>query len=271
MTPIVLYRNCQEFHYGDVSIEENSIKKFFPLVNYRSQIPDNSLVIGRYSVLPFYKELEDELALKNSKLVNSYSQHNYIADICNWYEDIKEFTPVTFTTWGHINEGKWVVKGKTSSRKHNWNTHMFADGREQLLNVVKNLLDDPLISKDGLVVREYIPLKRIDTGINGLPITKEWRTFFYKDSFLAGSYYWSNFSDEFKKDNPEEIPADVVDFATKVAKIVSEHTNFFVLDIAEKESGGYVCIEINDGQMSGLSDVKPDFLYGKLKKAMERV
>ena len=35
------------------------------------------------------EELEKELATKGSRLVNSYQQHNYIADITNYYEDLK--------------------------------------------------------------------------------------------------------------------------------------------------------------------------------------
>jgi hypothetical protein len=147
--------------------------------------------------MPFYKELQDELKLKNSRLINSYSEHLYIADIMNWYEDVKEFTPKTYTTWGHITGGKWVVKGKTYSRKHHWNSKMFADGKEELLRITRELLDDPMISENGLVVREYVPLKRIDTAPNGLPIVKEWRMFFYRENYLCGGYYWSSHFEEY--------------------------------------------------------------------------
>jgi len=50
-------------------------------VPQRSKVPNGSIAIARYSVLPFYKELEADLAERGSKLINSYPQHQYVADI----------------------------------------------------------------------------------------------------------------------------------------------------------------------------------------------
>lgn len=270
LNPCVLYRKDKSFGDNDSqAVEISAIYKNFPVFQYRSQIPNDSLVIGRYSVMPFYKELQDELKLKNSRLINSYSEHLYIADIMNWYEDVKEFTPKTYTTWGHITGGKWVVKGKTYSRKHHWNSKMFADGKEELLRITRELLDDPMISENGLVVREYVPLKRIDTAPNGLPIVKEWRMFFFKENYLCGGYYWSSHFEEYCEKYGPDVPNEAIEFAKKVAKIVAEKTNFFVLDVAEKENGEFILIEINDGQMSGLSCCNPEELYLNLKKQLD--
>lgn len=266
MRPVILIRDSSEF--GETNQEIESAERFFPgrVFKYRSEVPKNCLVFGRYAVLPFYRELESELMLKNSALVNSYNQHRYIADIRNWYEDVKEFTPKTFTQWGGLTEGSWVVKGATSSRKHNWNTHMFASGRENLLKVIRLLMDDLTISQDGLVVREYVPLKKVCDGINGLPIVKEWRMFFYGENYIAGSYYWSTHLEEYTEAHGAGVPNEVIEYAKRIAKIVAEKTNFFVLDVAEKEDGGFILIEINDGQMSGLSCIEPDEFYGNLSK-----
>lgn len=269
--PSILIRDSSEF--GEVNLEFQIASNCFHqrVFKFRSEIPENSLVVGRYSVLPFYRELEEELKLKNSALINSYSQHRYIADITQWYIDLKKFTPKTYTEWGDLNVGSWIVKGKTSSRKHQWKTHMFAQGRDELLRVIRTLMDDSVISQDGLVVREYIPLKKICDGLNGLPIVKEWRLFFLGENYLAGGYYWSTHFEEYVERFGVDVPNDVVDFAKSIAKIVSQKTNFFVLDIAEKEDGGYILVEINDGQMSGLSCVEPYELYKELASSLKLV
>ena len=57
-------------------------------------------------------------------------------------------------------------------------------------------------------------------------------------------------------------------FADKVAAIASENADFFVLDIAEKEDGGWILIEVNDGQQSGLSENDPDVLFSNLAKSL---
>lgn len=247
--------------------EENEFsiaQKYFDCYEFRSVIPENSLVIGRFSVLPFYKELEAELKFKNSYLINSYQQHSYIADILQWCEDLKDYTPKTYNQWGNLKDGKWVVKGKTNSRKQRWNTHMFAEDRESLLKVIKNLYDDVFIAEQGIVVRDYVPLVKLDEDFNGMPISKEWRCFCYKDKLLCSGFYWASFPDA----DPGPLPQEGVNFLQKIMPIVGEKANFYVIDIAEKEEGGYIVVELNDGCMSGLSTIDPENLYSELKKTL---
>lgn len=262
--PVILFRNdCEAF--GSSTNDEFLIaKKYFDVKEYRSDVPNGSLVIGRYSVLPYYRELEKELERHGSFMMTSYDSHRYIADIMNYYEDIKDFTPKTYTEWYDIPEGSYVVKGKTNSRKHEWNTKMFAPNKKALIETVRRLLDDSFIGEQGLVVREYVPLKQFDVGINGLPITNEWRMFFCGTNLLASGYYWSNF-DEYAGTIDEKM----IDFAKSVAKIVSEHITLFVIDVAEKADGGYIVIELNDFQMSGLSMCNTDELYKNLSAHFE--
>ena len=265
MKPVILFRESFDVDAQEVKEELAIAKKHFSVFGCRNSIPEDSLVIGRYSVLPYYQELEMDLECKGSRLINSYEQHDYLADITQYYEDIKGYTPKTFTQWAHINGGKWIVKGKTNSRKFRWNTHMFADGREALLKVIRTLMDDEFISEQGLIVREYEPLKKVDEGLYGLPISKEWRCFFYKDTLLVSGFYWSSHAENFC----EDLPPDGKEFAEKVAAIISKKVDFFVMDVAEREDGGYIVIELNDGQMSGLSMCDPNTLYGNLARVVK--
>lgn len=259
----ILFRN-NYYPNGDLETgEEFQIaKKYFPVYEYRSEVPKDSLVIGRYSVLPFFEELTKELPLKNSELINSHRQHRYIADITGWCDDLAEFTPKTYTQWGDLKEGVWVVKGRTNSRKFRWNTHMYAEGRTALLRVISNLYTDQMIADQGIVVRDYVPLLKLGEGINGLPISAEWRCFCYKDNILATGFYWSNFEEL----SPGNLPQEGINFLKKVTTIVSKKVNFYVVDIALKENKKYMVVELNDGQQSGLSCVNPDEMYGNLAK-----
>ena len=262
MNASVLFRKNIDDFGSEFQDEFNECQKHFKTFESRVSIPINSMVIGRYSVLPYYQELEKDLNLRGSILINNYKQHRYIADIMNYYEDLKDFTPKTYTEWFNIPEGQYIVKGKTNSRKHSWNTHMFAKDKKDLQLVIRRLFDDTFISNQGLVVREYIPLKKLDEGLNGVPITNEWRFFFYKNNLLDHGYYWASCPEAFDE---AECTDKMIDFAKEVASIVSKKANFFVLDIGEKQDGGYVLIEVNDGQMSGLSLCKPENLYSNLK------
>ncbi len=258
--PVILFRK-------DYSTEDECIiaKKHFDLVEYRSEIPKNSIVFGRYSTLPFYRELEMDVKNVGSELINSFEQYSWIANF-DWYEPLKKHT---FKTWFNAHElpddgTKFVVKGRTNSRKHEWDKLMFAENKRQAIEIMIELSRDPLIGPQGVVFRKYEPLVTYEIGLCGLRFTNEYRFFFYKGEIITYAYYWSMAENIDRKPTEEAL-----EFVTKLGSIVKEYSNFFVLDIAEKESGGWILVEVNDGSMAGLSEIDSDNLYCNLRKAIE--
>lgn len=257
--PTILFRK-------DITTEEEFeiAKQYFDVVEFRSDAKD-SLVFGRYSTLPFYKELEQDLKNQNSELINSYKQYNWIADF-EWYEVLEEYT---FKTWFNAVELKeedapFIVKGRTNSRKQYWNTLMFADTKRKAIEIAWELSKDALIGHQGVVFRKFEKLITYETGINGLPFTKEFRFFYYKGNILTYSYYWG-----IAENTNIILDKEGYEFAEKVGKIAANYVNFYVLDIAQKENGDWVLVEVNDAQMSGLSEIDPHILYSNLKKLIE--
>ena len=82
-------------------INRISLEKSRMCINYES------LVICRYSCLPYYDELERDIALRNSLMINTFKQHKYIADM-HYVHDIYDMTPKTYTEWGNAPEGAYV-------------------------------------------------------------------------------------------------------------------------------------------------------------------
>lgn len=247
--------------------ESDIAKKYFPVVPCRTAVKPGQLVIPRFSALPFYKELEMDVEYIGAKLINTYSQHRYIADLMNWYEDLKDYTPKTWEKVEYIpDEGPFVLKGETNSKKFLWKTHMFARDRMEAIDVFSRLSNDGLIGDQKIYVREYVPLKTYMVSIQDLPITKEFRVFCYNKEVLSIGYYWANHIEDL---NDMGIMPDVNDidmgFLGKVMDIVSSNVDFYVVDIAETASGEWVVIELNDGSMSGLSCNDPDELYSRLR------
>lgn len=255
---------------ADVVDEYSACNRYFETTKYISTVPSNSLVIGRYSVLPFYQDVQNELALRNCALINTYSQHKFAADF-EYYSLVDKYTfPTYFSNFGTLPEGQYVVKGRTNSRKHRWKSHMFASTRSELMERLNTLADDQWIFDQGLVVRKYVPLYQVGEGINGLPITAEYRFFFYKTTMLCYGYYWSShpeykaqvdalFTTPFQTLRPE-----IKTFANDVAKEISPKIPFFVLDIALTDTKAPILVEVNDGQMSGLSSCDPKILYNAM-------
>jgi len=236
--------------------------KYFPIEESRMNCRDR-LVIGRYSVLPFYNELERDLRLIGSRLINSLDEHRWITTF-DYYRELKPFTPETWDD-GNIqlcrHEGPFVVKGKMSSKKHHWKTHMFAATRDDAIDLAARLKE---IREQGVVYRRFVPLKTYEIGHNGLPYTNEWRFFFLKDRLLSYGYYWS-MADTVSQ---AEFSPRALELANEIAGIASRFTTLFTMDLAETAEGDWILIELNDGQTAFPCEIDLDELYGNLQRAL---
>lgn len=262
MNPVILMRvSLSDEH------ELAAARKYFDVYEQRSRIPCASTVIGRYSVLPYYKDLAIDILERGSELINSNRQHHYIADLANWYMDLK---PYTFKTWFSLEEmpkdgGPFVLKGATNSKKHQWNTHMYAENYAEAIKVHRRLSEDGLVGQQEIYIRQYEKLRSFGTSISGHPITEEYRFFYYKTTQLCGAFYWSEHPEVVEEHG---LSADKVPeyFLSEIAETVAQHATFYVIDVARKANGEWVLIELNDGQQSGLSDNDPYLLYKNLHK-----
>lgn len=264
MKPVILFR--KDFNF-DKELEIAS--QYFDVYTSRTAIPQNSLVIGRYSCLPYYHEVVEDLKNLNSTLINGLYEHQYIANFDYYYDVQKD----TFPTWFNLSDipsskrnQPIVIKGKTNSKKFQWNTHMYAENFQKAVHLSAELMNDPFIGPQGLIFREYIPLETFEIGINDIPMTNEWRLFFYKEKLITYAYYWGILEDITIIDKIEpDFVKNGIDFAKKIAKEVSEFTNFFVLDIAKTKDSKWILVEINDAQQSGLNGmIDPQKLYSNL-------
>lgn len=252
----ILFRNV-----GKADDEIDYAKAWFPVKTVRSKIVPESTVIGRYSVLPFYEELAEDLETKKCKLINSFLEHQTIANF-DYYPLVRDVMPKAF--WAdqiHRTKFKYpvVVKGATNSKKYKWNTHMFAQNHEELMRVIFNLQEDSLIGQQRLLIREYVPLVTYEEGINGLKFTDEYRLFYFKNKLVAEGYYWN------EAENIEHyLPQSGINFANKIANKISSIATFFTLDIGMTQAGEWMLVEVNDGQMAGLCTIDPDSFYCKL-------
>lgn len=266
MRDVVLFRRMG--HSPEVHREMEAAARHFPVAELRTHLKNGDRVVGRYSVLPYYTEVEADLGVIGARLVNTRVQHTWIANF-DWYQDLRDFTPPSWTEdefpFVDADEAPFVVKGATNSRKWNWDTMMFAATKAKAVSIGAALRQDSLIGDQRLIYRKYVPLKHTERSIAGVPFAHEFRFFCWKSRLLAWGYYWS----------PAEVvdlepPAEAIRFAEEVAARVagSAKAAFFVLDVAETEDQGWTLIEVNDGQQSGLSEVDPEVLYGNLAIAM---
>lgn len=264
MTHVILYRKY-DADYEDGEIE--AMGKYFPLTSHRTDIKPNQLVIGRYSVLPFYKEQEEDVNNVGASLINSYKQHCYVANMGNWINDLGDLTPKSWPGIQWIDEpGPYVLKGETNSIRQKWFTHMYATDLKAAQDVYTRLCDETLLLKQSIWIRKFEKLKHFGTQVNGLPIANEFRFFVCDQQVLSGGFYWSSCLEDL--DQQPDIATVPLDFIKKVIKKIGSSVRYYALDVAQKADEEWTVIELNDGQMSGLSCNDPDTLYGNLKAVL---
>ena len=269
MRPVILYRPTGSPRSDD---EERlaAMEAGFRVIARRTEAEAGDVVVGRYSVVPYYRELAADLLSKGAHLVNSTLEHDFASDMRNWYGELKDVTPETWFRLQDVEgDGPFVLKGSENSRKNQWDTHMFAATRRDLSVVHSRLSQDGLIGQQDICVRRYVPLVTYGNAIGGVPITREWRYFVCRGEVLVGGYYWDAFADDVAippRDREESLEA--LTLVETVARQLRPKSSFFTIDVAEKEDGGWMVVELNDGQMAGLCGVRPGSLYRGLWSAL---
>ena len=259
--PVVLYRPY-EFEYSDGELE--AMRANFPTTPYRSDIVKDDLVIGRYSVLPFYREQAEDFSKAEAELINSYHQHRYIADLSKWYSDLEGLTPKTWFDLDFIDgAGPYVLKGETNSRRQKWSTHMYAEDADRARRVYARLKDDQLLANQTICIRKFEKLRSLGTQVNGMPIGLEYRFFICDQQILSGGFYWSSCVG----DCSEIPPVSVVpqEFLEEVVAKIGDSARYYVIDVGQRADGQWIVIELNDAQMSGLSENRPEVLFSNLR------
>jgi hypothetical protein len=128
---------------------------------------------------------------------------------------------------------------------------------------------DSLIYKQGIVVRKYEPLITFDEDVSGRPVTEEFRYFCLDGKILARGYYWSNFSDSLKDAGVyPDFSEEADQLVLRALEKIKGKIRFVVVDVAKTVEGKWIVIELNDGCMSGTSDVPLEELYDNLYKSL---
>jgi hypothetical protein len=252
--------------------EFEAARTYFPVIESRLQIEPDDLIIGRYSVLPYYDELEKDIKAVGGVLVNTHQQHQFAADLKNWAPILSNYTPHSWFSLADAMkdnyEGPYILKGSTNSRKSLFKTHMFAANKIEMRDVYFRLMDDGLIGSQGVVIRKFEYFKNYGLDISGIPIAKEFRFFVFNGHIFAKGFYWASHPEIIEEfdPSPSEVPTN---FLFRVVEKLAPHVNFYSLDVAQREDGIWRVIEINEGQQSGLATIDPIQFYEALLKIVD--
>lgn len=255
--------DCALFSYEE--LEKGKLKLF------GDKITGLTIYRGWMLKPELYRKLYDELEKRGIILINSPEDYEYCHLLPEWYEDFKEQTVFSVWTTGNsmsdvmqiskMLEGSYIVKDYVKSRKHEWYDACYIENicdKEKLEKVVNNFIlrqGESLVG--GVVLRKFVELKQ--TGYHeqsGMPLSEEYRIFVYAGKVLTIDDYWM------KKTNiglAEEEYQWITDIATKIK------SNFATIDVARKTDGSLIIMELGDGQVSGLQQLRPNLFYEVLR------
>ena len=111
---------------------------------------------------------------------------------------------------------------------------------------------------EGLVFRKFEELEYLtEHSTSGMPLTKEFRIFFANKKIVKVFDYWDE--GEYGETKPELD--DFIDIAKNI------DSKFFTMDVAKKKNGGWIIMELGDGQVAGLPDnADRNEFYNNLKE-----
>ena len=221
-------------------------------------------------------------------LINEPDEYRYCHELPSWYPDFVDTTPKsvwfpnprdgeTLDMVGIVAEvreklgpGPYIVKDYVKSRKHEWAEACFIEGPDDIQRVALTFLHrQDFDLAGGLVFRKFQPFKRVgEHPKSGMPLVCEARYFVVRGHTLACMAYWG----------PDDGGAGIElpglgtgsdDYGLNRDHVKRIKSNFFTMDVAELPAtlgGGWVIIELGDGQVAGLPEhVDAEGFYRKLK------
>lgn len=214
-----------------------------------------------------YSRLFDALAAKGVRLINDAAAYRHSHYLPESYSVIEGHTPRS--VWMNVSgepsidqvmellrpfgSAPVILKDFVKSRKHEWDQACFipsASDRGAVERVVKRFIelqDDDL--NEGLVFREFVRFEPLTVhSKSSMPLSVEFRIFYLDGRPVFRTRYWEE--GEYRGSAP---PANIFD---EVAARVS--SRFFTMDVALRDSGDWMIVELGDGQVAGLPDAADD-------------
>lgn len=252
---------CALFSYENLQLGKLSL--------YGEEISGLTIYRGWMMKPEMYRDFYNKLADKGIILINTPEEYEKCHMLPGWYESFSEYTACSvWENKGTLESamaltkgltGPYIVKDYVKSRKHEWYDACYIPNIEDVGNtekVIGNFIcrqDDDLVG--GVVLRQFIKLKQ--NGFHeksGMPLSEEYRTFVFAGRVHIVDDYWHRdrqvpFSDEEKA---------WIDLQAK--RIPS---NFAAMDLARREDGTLIIMELGDGQVSGLQQIRAEDFYRK--------
>jgi len=204
-----------------------------------------------------YRAFDVAVVGAGMRLVTSPDEYARAHHLPGWSELLKGLTPETvcvaadaapeqiLAALAPFGGAPAILKDWVKSRKHEWDEACFIPStadRDSVLRVVRRFIElqgEDLVG--GLCFRRFMPLRRIGAHPrSGMPLSDEVRVYCVESRRVAYRYWDGG--------DVGEIPEIVDEAAARLP------LPFVSIDLGRLEGGGWMIIEVGDGQVSGLPE-----------------
>lgn len=220
--------------------------------------------IARVGAISNYQSLYDHYLDLGFQLINTPKQHQMASELQSWYPLLSEFTPKSkvykvFPSLEQVLKDfnfPIFIKGNRQTDKHKPSL-CIAKNAKEFNQIAKAYQENPILHWQSVVCREYIPLTLLKKQVpDKVPLSFEFRTFWWKNVLVGSGPYWSEFSTYNWSSSQQLAALDIAQKAVNQLQIP-----FLVLDLALTQEGKWIIIECNDAQESGYAGVSPILLW----------
>lgn len=220
-----------------------------------------------------YARIHDEARAANVTLLNDLNQH---LDAVELHRTVARLEGLTARTAVIENADQLsraltditppvFLKSTIHSRKwFGWKACV-AENATQAAELTKTLFTQKSASRDRVLVRELLPLRRTGSEYEGFPIAREYRLFVLDADVVGMGFYWP-FGDPFGLPTERE-ERELRQLAHEVAR--RTRVPWLCVDLGQLENGEWRVIETGDPCCSGLATVEPRGLIGAVGHALE--
>lgn len=224
-------------------------------------------IIARMGPLADYELTYSAFLDIGFKLIHTPEQHRLISELENWYPPLKDLTPKSrvfaqFPLFKDLQDDftfPLFIKGNRQTAKHDASLSIARDP-DEFEKIRKAYQLNSILHWQKVAIREYVPLAPLSkTVVHKLPLSYEFRTFWWKGQCVGSGNYWSQYVDYQWTPNEERE-------ALKVAQLAALRlqADFIAIDLAFTQKGEWIIIECNDAQESGYCGVNPVRLWRKI-------
>ena len=247
---------------------KNSVYDF----NFRNIFDVNTIyspvdlpVLLRIGAIADYGKTESVIRDFGMRLLISEEEHLRCSTIEEWYPLIKLNTPFT-RVYDELPSPDVLqkdfsfpvfIKGNRQTSHHR-RSQCIIESAEQYEVLRAEWKNDPILFWQKPAIRKYVPLQTIDSDSfpDMLPISHEFRFFYFKGKYMAHGPYWT-MGPDYSMDEED------LDYVLNLTRWAANQINvpFLAIDVALTAEGEWIIIEVNDAQECGLAGVNPLILW----------